>query len=74
MINKADIQIALDEHKIINSDPRKWASLEIIVHPFRVVRLSVGNRHGSKKEVPYKVIHYSLNQDGKCSIYEGYLG
>ena len=74
MANEADIQIALDDHVRINSDPMKWASLEIITRPFQVVRLSVGNRHGGKKEVPYKVIHYSLDKNGKCIIYEGYLG
>lgn len=73
MPNKADIHIALEDHKLINSDPRKWASLEIILEPFRAVRLYVGNRHGGKKEVHYKIISYSMDKTGKCTVYEGYM-
>ena len=64
-----DVALALVHKNEINSDPHKWAALEILqFEHYRVVRLDIGAIHtDGTKERAIVSRHYSIN-DGEVVI------
>ena len=69
VITPPDIQEALDDHKLYNSMPTRWATLEMaqFAH-MRNVTLSIGSIFCGQKYVADSYIYYNLQKDG--SVYK----
>lgn len=68
-----DIKLCLEHHEEFNQpNTMRYAQVEIILSPFRAVRLKVGPNWNGKKEVPYFTRSYNLMSSGEVVYYDSY--
>jgi hypothetical protein len=67
-----DVKLCLEHWAEYNASNTRYAQVEIILSPFRAIRLKVGPNFYGRKEIPYFTRSYNLTKNGEVVYYDSY--